>query len=252
MNDSTIVCSLFGTFARHPHLAGGELAEDPYSMLVNRAESFGWDSVHSSAGARPTLWAMHEAAESWVEASEPTNVAWFQVGLDAQRAGKRPPLPLAPLLACALQSARRVGQLGLTGLQVLAPIHLAGDATDVLHAATRWFTEPAGGPERTVRVTLDAGPEWDVVTRKDEIAETLSSTALRDLIRKVSPTSSHVAQTPSPAAVWLGTREHRRASFELTVTEWGDDAAATLVVAAVEACRRAGVRTSVLVDVAAA
>jgi hypothetical protein len=127
VRDSTIVCSLFGTFARHPHLAGVELAEDPYSMFVNRAATFGWDSVYSSSGTASTLWAMHEAAESWVEADEPTNVAWFQVGLDAQRPGKRPPLPLSPLLACSLQSARRVVRLDLTGLQVLAPVHLAGD-----------------------------------------------------------------------------------------------------------------------------
>jgi transposase len=140
------------------------------------------------------------------------------------------------------------GEIGRFRRRHLVPVP---DVADVLHAATRWFTEPAAGPERTVHVTFDAGPEWDVVTRKDEIAETLSSAALRDLIRKVTPTASHVVQEPSPAAAWLGTREHRRSSLELEVSEWGDDAATTLLVAAVEACRRAGVRTSGLVDIAA-
>ncbi|QAY63914.1 hypothetical protein ET495_12480 [Xylanimonas allomyrinae] len=251
MRDARIVLSLFGTFERYAHLRGVDLAEveaDPYSALVHAAASWGWNSVYDSAGRSPAPWAMSAASEEWTESARETNVAWFQTYVDASRLW-RTPLPLPQLLASALTPARRTGALALTGVQVLAPVHLTGDAGDAVYAVGRAFQAPSPGPAATVRVTIDSGDAQDAVRARSRLVAYLPFLLGRLATRVSLLEGTFPAQEPTPVLPGFGVARSHQTSFEIDIVEWSDQAAVLLATASAEACREANVRCSVLIDI---
>ncbi|WP_130416018.1 hypothetical protein [Xylanimonas ulmi] len=260
MRDSRLFLSLFGIFARHGHLRDLEPAEfeaDPYRALVHAAAGAGWNLVGDDDGdcddgdGQPTApWTMGEASPRWSESTRGTNVAWFQLQHGLCPTPTPTPLPIPQLLTAALAPARRLGALTLTGVQTLVPVHLAGDAGDCVYAVGRAFAMPSCGPRASVRVTIDSGDADDVV-RGACVVGTYLRFLLGPLVASLRALGRGFdAQGPTPVLAYFPAGGHR-ITFEADVAEWSDAAVTLLVAAAAEACREAGVRRSVLIDVVA-
>ncbi len=245
----TIIVGVYGSIHVHPWIEPEVLEEDTYSIFVSRAVSMGWSSTGPD-GLTVDLWGMNDAGQDWSPRSSPTRVAWYQVGL-ANPSPDGGPLPIQPILACVNDSLNRTGELALTAVQLLLPLHLCGSAQAYLISGLNWFGTSDPGVRVPIRVTLDAGEGEEVRQKAPEVLATLQRLNTGPFtINSLSPEGS-VAVELNPAVVddmWLGESRHP-VTFEGTVPEWTFDSLGWVVTLFAEACRRAGVRTTVLASV---
>ena len=245
----TIFVGVYGSIQPHPWIEPGALEEDAYSLFVSRAVSMGWSSTGPD-GLGDSLWGMNDAGQDWSQSDSPSRVAWYQVGL-ADPSPVNKPLPVQPILACVKDSLNRIGKLDLTAVQLLLPLHVGGSARAYLLSGLNWFGTSDLGAPVTLRVTLDTG-EGDEVRRKaPEILRTLQRLNTGSFtVSSFSPEESFAVDIDLPVVddLWLGESRHP-VTFEGTAPEFSLDSLGWMIALFAEACRKAGVETTVLTTV---
>ena len=220
-----------------------------YSVFISRATSLEWGTTDSDPTAR-SPWGFNDGKVVWAPGDESGLIAWFQVGTNLGASGKRR-LPVQPMVACAEDTLRRFGDVVPTGLQMLLPVQLADEAYWHLIGGLSWFGVADPSARQPIRVTLDGGNADDVQRLATDIFKALKtlntghwtfegySTAESDRVR---------LKPPFAEEMWMGVGYHAM-TIEATAPEWNLDAASWVTAFCAEACRLAGVSTSVLVSV---
>ena len=240
----TIFVGVYGQFRPYPWLGPAE--HDAYSVFVERAVAMGWTSTGPN-GLGPALWGMNDAGQEWTD-PRPTRIAWYQVDvMDAVAAGR--PLPVQPLVACAVESLQRVGSVDLSALSLLLPVGASGPALPHLVSGLGWFGTADPAARTAVRLTVDPGDDDAVRPVAADVLRALRGTNTGPFrIEAVLPDGPAV--DPRPAVVgdlWLGARRHP-VTFACSVPEWTGDALGWLTAVVGAACREAGVRTTALIS----
>ena len=242
--DATIFVALYGTLRVHPWLRDATSDQDAYSLFSSRATSMGW----SSAGGQAAVWGTNDAGQEWGSGDVPTRVAWFQVGTaDPAPDG----LAAAPILACARETVARVGELNLAAVQMLLPVHTAGPATARLLAGLNWFLVADPSARTEIRVTVDSGDRTAYLMAPDIVAAVQHGWTEPFRVVGVSGASPVIVEPAVVDDLWMGPTRNP-VVFDCSVPEWTVDAVGWLGELFVEGCRRAGVRTTVLVSMAPA
>lgn len=234
---------VYGSIQLHRGAPSAPDGQDAYSVFMSRSVSLGWGSTGSNALTGSTLWGLNDAGQDWSPHDGPTRIAWFQVGLTDQAGGS--PLPVQPLLACVEDTMSWFGVLSLAGVQVLLPVQVAGNAQAHLVAGLSLFG--GRGALVPVRITLDAGCD-DLRPCADKIL-----TNLRRFDTGSVSFDSHSVETRhtvrlEPEVVdelWMGPARNP-ITIRGTVPEFSFAMAGWILELCAEACRLAGVRTTVL------
>lgn len=242
----TVFVGVYGAFRTYPWVDGEQQDSDAYSVFAARAITMGWSSPHADGSA---LWGMNDAGQNWSTAHD-TQVAWFQVGT-ADPPHDRVPLPVQPILACVRDSLSRFGRLDMSAVQLLLPVHLGGSAIERLVSGLTWFDTSDPAAQVPVLVTLDSGEDDAVSPAAPGMLAALRRTntgpfRIDTLLADATPVAP---EPPVVGDMWLGTSRHP-VTFGCTVPEWSLDAVGWLAALFADACRGAGVRTTVLVSVA--
>ena len=242
---STLMVGLYGSLTPNPWTRpGGE--PDAYSLFVSRARAAGW-SAAGAGGLALDIWGMNEA-EVFADAPPGGLVATFQVGL-ADESGSRP-LPVVPLVDCAVAAASRLGSLRLTGLQMLLPVQLCGSATPQLGAAEIWYADRPTSERRRWRCVLDTGEDPVLIDVRDRLAEGLLEGPASRIFTVTMPmlvgepdAASHMVALANEQ--WMGS-DHNAVVFDVSTPDDDPDTLALFLLAAADAARRSGIRTTML------
>jgi hypothetical protein len=240
--DDTVFVGVYGAMQLHPWLESGALTEDAYSLFVSRAASMGWAST-SAEGFATAVWGMNDAGQDW---SSP-RIAWYQVALPRSSSGGQP-LPLQPLLACVEDSLSRIGELTLTGLQLLLPLQRSGGAWSQLASGLNWFGLCNPGARTPIRVVLDTGESDEIRPHASGVLARLRECHTGAFsFDSLSLGGSPPAQLVPPVVddLWMG-EGHHCVTLEATVPEWSFGALGWVFSLIAEACRDNGLRTTVL------
>ncbi|MFE0194071.1 hypothetical protein [Streptomyces sp. NPDC058989] len=138
----TVIVGLHGTLTRHPWFdrvveqdAEGTVEEDLLGRAVDRAGSYGWQTVSSAlhedgritARHEPTAWAHEEVGGDWTQDGAVHRLAWLQAGVLTDP--PRPGLPVRPVVLVLSETLARVGAVTFTGLHALLPLQAVGRNT---------------------------------------------------------------------------------------------------------------------------
>ena len=233
---STVFVALYGGLTPHPWRSS-DSDRDPYLVFHELSVAMGW------LGDRG-LWSMNDAGRHHPLADE-SLVAWFQV--DAEPVAGDRPLPVQPLLRCAVDAMARLGRLTVDAVQVLLPVQCLDAASrpqltrspSLLTAA--WFDDSDPSSRTPVRVTLDGGQSPDV---RSIVA------GLASLDQSVFVAESHTAGQSGIRplchdSLWNGPPQHA-----VTVTgvlaEWSPEAIGWLAAFMADVSIRHGITTPLL------
>jgi hypothetical protein len=245
---SSMFVAVFGHLRPHPWITLESLEEDAYSLFLSRSELMGWSATAAHAGGSG-LWGMNDASFDTFSTDEQARVGWFQVGIeDAEpiRSG----LPFHPLVACATDTLRRVGDLEIGAIQFLVPLQIAG-TTVATSSVPNWFNACDPGSRVGVRVTLDSGEDPIMSQVAGDLAEVATTTARAPFeVARSSAEAEHVTLRPEVTdGFWLGEGRHP-VTFDAVAPDWSPDSIAWTAHLLAEACYRVGVRTSILINIA--
>ncbi|WP_310726485.1 hypothetical protein [Streptomyces sp. N2A] len=243
----------------------GSIEEEVLSLALDRAGSYGWQTVSRwltengrvTARHEPTAWAHEEVGGDWTPDGRVHQLAWLQAGVrtDPPRLG----LPVRPIALVLAETLARVGTVTFTGLHALLPLPAARRNT-AFHQTelAPWFALADPDARHEVVVTVSCHPGKGAVTGEDAaaVAEAVRETAQGAV--EVTLAGAHsgapVAPPAGPPGLDLdlgrgvhteGMREAFR--FGCTTREWSPDLAVWLVEMVAEGLRAAGRVTPVVV-----
>ncbi|MBL1090304.1 MULTISPECIES: hypothetical protein [Streptomyces] len=243
----------------------GSIEEDVLSLALDRASSYGWQTVtrwltengQVTARHEPTAWAHEEVGGDWTPDGQVHQLAWLQAGVRTDP----PPLglPVRPIALVLAETLARVGTVTFTGLHALLPLPAARRNT-AFHQTelAPWFALADPDARHEVVVTVSCHPGKGAVTAEDAAAVSETVREMTQGAVEVTPPGAHSAapgtSPGSPPGLDLdltrgvhteGMREAFR--FGCTTREWSPDLAVWLVELAADALRAAGRVTPVVV-----
>lgn len=245
----SLFVGVYGSMVFHPWIEADTRGEDAYSLFVSRSTSMRWSST-SSHDPSVDLWGMNDAGLEWSRKKSPYRVSWYQVTVVAEDQ-KLVALPIQPVLACIEYSLHRLGQLHLTSLQLLLPVHLSDAAHSRIVSSIAWFDLSEPDEPASVRITLDAGEDGDLFRDPARILTHLSDRSFGKFKIDSHSFDADLTVSPTPPVVgdlWMGAARNR-ISLQGTIPEWSFDSLACLSMIIVEVCRRCDARTTVLMSV---
>lgn len=248
--DSSAMVGLYGTIRRYPWIDEDSMADDAYSLFVARALAMGWSSA-GPAGLTTDLWGMNDAGQEWKE--EHNRLCWFQVGLNLNKVAGQPPLPVVPIIATAWDSISRCGDIDVTAVQMLVPLHLAGPAAGYLVSSSSWFNtaDPAGAI--TATVDIDTGADRSATEMAPQILAEANSFRTQPFavtaLGQRDSAATVAVEPPLVGDLWMGDSRNK-VPFAAHMPEWTAESVGWLIVLIVEGARRAGVATTALISVA--
>jgi hypothetical protein len=255
--EPTLIVGLHGVFDRHPWIdrasAEYDLDEDVFSLVVQRAAAYGWSSTRLGRdwGLDGQRWGHNDAGGDWTQDGLVRQVGWLQVAAAETLRGQR--IPVLPAVTVLGDALRRVGDLRLTGLHVLAPLHLAPDGRFDLVGAADWFglADPDGAA--LVTVTVSARESAVLGERAVEIGGLARQRTYGRMTIEPSPAAEPDAGLALPLAGETQAEGMRKAmAFHCGLREWSLDVAAWTTEVFLDALRAAGTTEPALVTVSAA
>ncbi|GAA4890301.1 hypothetical protein ACFPM3_19755 [Streptomyces coeruleoprunus] len=264
----TVIVGLHGSLTAHPWLdrvverdPGGRIEEDLLALTVERAGSYGWQTVSTwlneggevTAHHEPTAWAHEEAGGDWARDGRVRQLAWLQAGVLTDP--PRPGLPVRPIALVLAETLIRVGVPVFTGLHALLPLD-AAERNTAFHQIelAPWFALADPDARYDVVVTVSCHPGAGV---SDDDAAAVRE-AVRDMAQgavEVSPSLTggglpgldlDLSRVPHTA----GMREAMRLGCR--TREWSPDLAVWLLEMVADALRGAGRVVPVVVTVSLA
>ncbi|MEU3189297.1 hypothetical protein ABZ686_01350 [Streptomyces sp. NPDC006992] len=259
--DPTMFVGVHGILRKHPWIDAvnvdedGDQVEDTFSLAFKRAETYGWTSMSLGEGQEMDglRWWHNDAGGDWTQDEQVREVAWLQAQVEQLR-GQR--LPLQPALTVLKDGLDRVGRLQLTGVHLVAPLHLATDSRFDLVNAADWFALSDPDAREQVTVTVSARGPGDLTAAADAVLSAAAQNAQHRMFFEAAP-SRHAVDAPGVALAALSenvfTSGMRPAlAFQCRAPEWSVDAAAWIAEIVLESLRQVQVRTPVLLTVSEA
>ncbi|MFF4288324.1 hypothetical protein ACFY0R_23965 [Streptomyces sp. NPDC001633] len=243
----------------------GSIEEDVLSLALDRAGSYGWQTVtrwltengQVTARHEPTAWAHEEVGGDWTPDGRVHQLAWLQAGVRTDP----PPLglPVRPITLVLAETLARVGTVTFTGLHALLPLPAARRNT-AFHQTelAPWFALADPDARHEVVVTVSCHPGKGTVTAEDAAAVSETVREMAQGAVEVTPPGAHSAAPGTSPDVTPGLNldlgrgvhtEGMREAFRFgcTTREWSPDLAVWLVELAADALRAAGRTVPVVV-----
>ncbi|GGS05174.1 hypothetical protein GCM10010252_49790 [Streptomyces aureoverticillatus] len=241
--------------------AEGSVEEELLFLAVDRAGSYGWQTVGGllhedgrvAAAHDPTAWAHEEVGGDWTQDGGVRRLAWLGAGVLTDP--PRPGLPVRPIALVLSETLARVGATTFTGLHALLPLQAAGRNT-AFHQIelAPWFGMADPDARHEVVVTVSGRPGEGGAVEDD-------AAALCEAVRERAQGAVDVS-APAPASAagdglpglaldleqavhTQGMREVIR--FDCRTREWSPDIAVWLVELVAEALLEAGRSAPVVV-----
>ncbi|MFK8850988.1 hypothetical protein [Streptomyces sp. Ac-502] len=149
-----------------PEDVEGSVEEDLLGSAIDRAGSYGWQTVSSwltedgatTAAHEPTAWAHEEVGGDWAQDGKVHQLGWLQAGILTD--SPRPGLPLRPIALVLTETLTRVGTMEFTGVHAVLPL-AAVKRNTAFHQAelAPWFglADPDARHEVVVTVSCRTG-----------------------------------------------------------------------------------------------
>ena len=253
----TVIVGLHGILQRNPWFDRvveqddeGTVEEDVLGFAIDRAGSYGWQSLTSwlhedgevTARHEPTAWAHEEVGGDWTQDGQIHQLAWLQAGVLTDP--PRPGLPVRPISLVLYETLARVGTVTFTGLHALLPLE-AAERNTAFHQTelAPWFSLADPDARYEVVVTVSRHPEAGGMGERDAVAV---SEAVRDMAQGAVEVSASAPEGGLPGLDLdldlvlhtEGMREVMRLSCR--TREWSPDIAVWLLEMVAEGLRRAG------------
>ena len=160
-------------------------------------------------------------------------------------------VPVQPVLACVRDTVAQFGELDLAAVQMVLPVRTSAPSRMHLLTGLNWFAVADPAARTTVRVTLDSGDDAVRRAASDILAAVGPDRAIALFrVERVSPSPSPALTEPAVVDdTWMGPTRNP-VTFDCSVPEWSLDAVGWWGALFVDGCGEAGVRTTVLLDVA--
>lgn len=252
--DSTLFAAFYGDLVAHPSRAGAVPSADAYSLFVARSSAMEWLTAIPEVSLGTGIWEMNDATQGPAPGS-PERVASFQVSLPEPVVAGRP--PVQAFLSCAADVLARLGNLRLTALQILLPVHAIEAPTGASTARmvtmrllqdSGWFadTDPSG--RSPVLLTLDGGQDPAIKNAAPEMVRWLQQ--INQDVITVDSFSTASDQPPAIATpiideLWAGPARHQ-VTVRCTLIEWSVDALAWSAAFLADTSARYGVNGTLL------
>ncbi|HMQ30401.1 MAG TPA: hypothetical protein PKD53_06705 [Chloroflexaceae bacterium] len=255
--DSTIFAALHGLLVLHPWRDPVAAESDAYSLFYARSSALGRLADAAGSDAQG-LWGMNDAGHDTSSQKPGRDRIWFQVAVREPLPIGRP-LPVQPLLACAGDTAARLGTLRLDAVQLLLPVQCLApplvassqrDDVGALLQEAGWFADYDLHSGARVRVTLDGGQNPTIRTAAPLMLQWMQELK-QDVFAGDARSLTDGAAVLQPGFVdqlWLGPALHR-ATFSGTLVEWSLDALGWLAALLASASARCGVSTPLVLTV---
>ncbi|MFD4859194.1 hypothetical protein [Streptomyces atratus] len=253
VRDSTLLMGVHGVFTRHPWLVPPVGASEPdvdvFGLAVNRAEVYGWSSTLLGAGMElgGSRWGHNDAGEDWTQDGRVREIGWLQVDVSSHLNRQRlPVLPVATVLGDVL---RQVGDIRVTGVHTVAPVHLAPDPATALLYTAGWYELADPGTVREITVTV-SGREAELADRAGRVRDEALACTYGCMTVEPETTDVDLPGLALPLTGEMQTEGMRRAlAFRCRVPVWSLDAAAWTTEVFVEALRVTGTAEPVMITV---
>ncbi|WP_159043214.1 hypothetical protein [Streptomyces sp. NBRC 110028] len=236
--------------------------EDLLGLAIDRAGSYGWQSLTSRlheggkviARHEPTSWAQEEVGGDWTQDGRVHQLAWLRAGVltDPPRLG----LPVRPIALVLAETLARVGTVTFTGLHALLPLR-AAERNTAFHQTelAPWFGLADPDARYEVVVTVSCHPQEGGAGERDVMA---ICEAVREMAQGAVDVSVSVAGGDLPGLDLdldrvphtEGMREVMRLSCR--TREWSPDIAVWLVEMVADGSRGAGRSVPAVVTVSLA
>ncbi|MGW1375773.1 hypothetical protein ACWD6P_16085 [Streptomyces sp. NPDC002446] len=253
----TVIVGLHGILKRNAWFdrvveqdAEGSVEEDLLGLAIDRAGSYGWQTVSSwlneggevTAHHEPTAWAHQEVGGDWTQDGRVHQLAWLGAGILTDP--PRPGLPVRPIALVLSEALARAGAVTFTGLHALLPLP-AAERNTAFHQAelAPWFGLADPDARYEVAVTVCRRPGAGGVA---EGAAAAVCEAVRETAQGAVDVSVAAAEGGLPGlALDLGRTVHTDGMREVMrlgcrTREWSPDIAVWLVEMAADGLRRAG------------
>ncbi|MGX4711993.1 hypothetical protein [Rhodococcus ruber] len=249
------IIAIYGTLRRHPWIVVEDLSEDTWSLFRAYSELLMWSSpsVMDEAGQKSYhatgLWDVSEAGGDWSDRveQEAGHVLWVQTVLS--RSTQQVGLPVAQMVVCAEKVLQRIGQLSLSGVQMIIP---AGYAPARQPQAVCILNTVDPTNAANLRVEIDGGSNNACINNAMKIVEEINSRCENDNI-KFTPVSvlndgHRILDEPleMDRTAWLGPSVGR-IETQVLVPEFSLDVSSYLLAHIAQACQLAGVTSPLLV-----
>ncbi|REK88578.1 hypothetical protein DY245_20520 [Streptomyces inhibens] len=253
----TVIIGLHGILKRNPWFdrvveqdPEGTVEEDLLGLAIDRAGSYGWQTLSSrlseggkvTAHHEPTSWAHEEVGGDWTQDGRVHQLAWLQAGVltDPPRLG----LPVRPIVLVLSETLARVGAVTFTGLHALLPLQ-AAERNTAFHQIelAPWFglADPDVRHEVVVTVSCRSGEAG--VGEDDAVAV---CEAVREMAQGAVEVSTSVAERGLPGLeLDLGRVVHAEGMHEVMrfgcrTREWSPDLAVWLLEMVADGLRGVG------------
>ncbi|MFJ5102340.1 hypothetical protein [Streptomyces sp. NPDC088554] len=244
----------------------GSIEEDLLGLVIDRAGSYGWQTLSTwlneggkvTAHHEPTAWAHEEVGGDWTGDGGIHQLGWLQAGVLTDT--PRPGLPVRPIVQVLSETLARVGEVTFTGLHALLPLQAAKRNT-AFHQVelAPWFALADPDARYEVVVTVSSSPgklgkpgkpgkpgryRHDGMAKEDVEAV---RDAVRDMAQEAVDVSVPVAEGGALPGLELdldrvphtqGMREVMRLACR--TREWSPDIAVWLVEMVADGLREAG------------
>ncbi|MER5614804.1 hypothetical protein [Streptomyces sp. NPDC002215] len=274
VRDATLLMGVHGVLTRHPWLTPPESASasgppedtsdsdsdvaedaseaenvDVFGLAVNRAEAYGWSSTLLGAGMElgGSRWGHNDAGEDWTQDGRVREIGWLQV--DVSSCLNRQRLPVLPVATVLGDVLRQVGDVRVTGVHTVAPVHLAPDPAAALLYAAHWYELADPGAARDITVTV-SGRDAGLPGRGGRVRdEALACSYGRMTVEPENTAVNLPGLSRSPTGKVQTEGMRRALAFRCRVPVWSLDAAAWTTEVFVEALRATGTAEPVLITV---
>jgi hypothetical protein len=223
---------LYGSFVPSASSSSNATRQDLYSIFLSRATSMRWSEAVSKNPSVGSLWGMANAVVASSESEPEGLIGWFHV---IPLAGPGLPLPIQPLIQCAVDSMRRLGAVRFDGLRLGLPLGWHHGRDGLLADATNWFL--ASADSRCVDVIADIafGGSRLPATPGTGLAAEIASRHIEPFIVAEPP----AAELCKPGSTGSGEQVSNEV-IHVVAPEWSSEAAAWIATAIADAAVRRG------------
>lgn len=253
----TVIIGLHGILKRYPWFdrvveqdPDGTVEEDLLGFAIDRAGSYGWQTLSSwlnedgqdTAHHEPTAWAHEEVGGDWTQDGRVHQLAWLQAGVLTDP--PRPGLPARPIVLVLSETLARVGAVTFTGLHALLPLQ-AAERNTAFHQIelAPWFDLADPDARYEVVLTVSCRPGQGAVIEDDAVAV---CEAVREMAQRAVEVATSVAESGLPGLdLDLGRVVHAEGMREVMrlgcrTREWSPDIAVWLLEMVADGLRGAG------------
>lgn len=230
---------IYGSFQPFAEQPSSATRQDLYSVFLSRATSMRWSEAVSDRPPLASLWGMADAS---VASDRNGMISAFHV---VPLMGPGEPLPVQPLIQCAVDSMRRLGALEFRGLRLGLPLgrHHASDG--LLIGTTNWFLAAASPHPVEVMAEVTFDEVSEALGRGGGLTAEIRARHIEPfIVLEAAVTEPRRPGSVAPAA------QTRNEMINFVAPEWSPEAAAWVTAAIVDAAVRRGHRGHAVVQVA--